>query len=265
MTSILLSSSSGIADMHQTEALYIDIKTRSVCDRRKVDPWTYAGNWATDVWVMGFAVGHGEVQLWHPGEPLPEALIETISSGAPIFCYDAPFHHALFAALMRPRYGWPMPLLEQWGCAAAMAAAVKLPNGLDEAATAKGVGGPKDKEARSLIRRMARPRSKTHFRCLSCGMMTCDDHEMWKTSLVWWDGVEDRALLDSYCIQDVLTGRALVDGLPPLSESQHEAWLRDQVANDHSTWLEDFFSELSTDDREISAEMPDSNRKVFRI
>jgi hypothetical protein len=40
------------------EALHIDIKTRSVCDPRKVDVWTYSENWSTDIWVVGHALGH---------------------------------------------------------------------------------------------------------------------------------------------------------------------------------------------------------------
>jgi len=89
-------------------------------------------------------------------------------------------------------------------------------------------------------------------------MMTCDDHEMLKTSLVWWTDAEDRARLDSYCIQDVRTERALFDALPPLSEAEREAWLRDQVANDHSPWLGDLFSQLTTDVEESPAEITDS-------
>jgi hypothetical protein len=68
------------------DGLYIEIKTSSVCDRRKVDPWTYAENWSTDVWVVGFAIDHDEVKLWHPGDPVPEELIQAIASGSPIIC-----------------------------------------------------------------------------------------------------------------------------------------------------------------------------------
>ena len=59
--------------------------------------------------------------------------------------------------------------------------------------------------------------------------MTCDHDKMFKTSLAWWDAAEDRARLDSYCVQDVRTARALFPLLRPLSQSAREAWLRDQI------------------------------------
>ena len=155
-----------------------------MCDRRKVDPCDYAGNWSTDVWVVGYAIGDGDVKLWHPDDPVPPELTEAIANGTPITSYEAPFHRALFIGIMGPRHGWPVPPLEQWVCTAAMAAAVELPDRLDEAAKAIRVAEAKDKEARTLMRRMARPRSKTRYRCTSCGMMACEHHEMWKTSRV---------------------------------------------------------------------------------
>jgi hypothetical protein len=82
--------------------------------------------------------------------------------------------------------------------------------------------------------RMARPRSKTHIRCVSCGMMSCDCQKMFKTQLAWWEDAEDRARLDGYCMQDVRTVRALCDVLRPLSRSERELWLADQVVNERS-------------------------------
>ena len=211
------------------EGLYIDIKTRSVCDRRKVDARTYAENWSTDIWVAGFAIGRGEVKLWHPGDPVPEELTRAIANGLFIIPHDARFVRALFINIMGPRHGWPIPPLDQWVCMAAMAVAMDLPSGLDDAAKAMGIAERKDNEARSLIRRMTRPRSRTPQLCAVCAKMTCDHDKLFKTSLVWWDADEDRAHLDRYCVQDVRTARALFPLLRPLSQSAREAWLRDQI------------------------------------
>jgi DNA polymerase len=187
-----------MAGLSSAQGIHIEIKTRSVCDRRKVDPWTYAANWSTGVWVVGYAIGGDEVRLWHPRDPVPQELIDAIAGGLPIISYDAPFQRAMLTNVIGPQYGWPIPPLEQWLCTAAMAAAINLPRGLDEAAEAKGIAERKDREAKSLLRKMAQPRSKTHVLCFRCGKMTCDHHEMFKTSLVWWDDAEDRARLDSY-------------------------------------------------------------------
>jgi DNA polymerase bacteriophage-type len=215
--------------MTVTRGLYIDIKTRSVCDHRKADPRAYAENWSTDIWVAGYAIGQGEVKLWHPDDPVPEDLTQAISSGLPIISYDAPLVRALFVNIMGPRHGWPIPPLTQWICMAAMAATMDLPTGLDDAAKVMGIAERKDNEARSLIRRMTRPRSRTPQLCAICGKMTCDHHKMFKTSLAWCDDHEDRARLDAYCVQDVRIARALFPLLRPLSQSAREAWLRDQI------------------------------------
>jgi DNA polymerase len=174
------------------EGLHIDFQTHSVCDPRRVDPWPYAENWSTDVWVAGYAIGRDDVKLWHPGDPVPPELTLAISSGLPIISHDVPFKRALFINIMGPRYGWPIPPLEQWICTAAMAEAASLPPGLDEAARVQGIAEREDREDHALRRRMPRARSKTRIRCVACGMMVCDHHEMFNTSLVWWSGAEDR-------------------------------------------------------------------------
>jgi len=204
-----------------------------VCDRCKVDPWTYAANWSTDVRVVGYAIGDGEVRLWHPEDPLPRELFDAFERGSPIISYDAPFHRAVCIGIMGPRYGWPVPPFEQWVCTAAMAAAMDLPHGLDNAAKAMRIAECKDREDQSILLKMARPRSKTPYRCNICGMMTCAHHKMFKTTLTWWSDPENLARLDSCCVQDVRTGRrALFGVLRPLSQSKRENWLRDQTANE---------------------------------
>jgi hypothetical protein len=211
------------------EGLYIDIKTRSVCDPRDTDPRVYSENWSTDVRVAGYAIGQDQVKLWYPGDPVPVDLTRVIASGSPIISYDARFARALFINIMGPRYDWPIPPLQQFVSMAAMAAAMGLRSSLDDAAEAMEIASRQDKETRDLMRRMARPRSKTKIRCHVCGMMTCSDPEFFRTTLTWWDGDEDRARLGVYCAQDVCRGRALYPLLRPLSQSERQVWLRDQL------------------------------------
>jgi len=227
------------------EGLYIDIKTRSDCDHRNVEPQTYAENWSTDIWVAGYAIGQAEVTLWHPDDPVPQELTRAIASGLPIISYDARFVRALFRNIMGPRHSWPIPPLEQWVCMAAMAAAMDLPTGLDDAANVIGIAERQDKEAHSLIRRMARPRLRTPQLCAICGKMTCDHHKMFRTSLVWWDAAEDLVRLDAYCVQDVRTARALFPLLRPLSQSARENWLRDQVIYEPGTAVDTLSTETT--------------------
>jgi hypothetical protein len=227
--------------MKATESLYIDIKTRSVCDLRHTDPRVYCENWSTDVWVVGYAIGQDHVKLWYPADPVPEDLTRALTSGLPIISYDARFVRALFINIMGPRYGWPIPPLQQFVCMAAMASAMGLPSGLDDAAEAMGFAECKDKETRSLMRRMTRPHSKTKVRCHICGMMTCNHAEFFRTNLTWWDGDEDRARLGAYCAQEVSTARALYALLRPLSESEREVWLRDQASYERGMGFDSLF------------------------
>jgi len=218
--------------------LHIDIKTHSVCDPREVDPWNYAEDWSTGVWVVAYAIGDGQINVWHPGDPVPDEVTQAIASGLPIISYDAPFKRALFPNIMGPRYGWPIPPLEQWVCTAAMAAAMGLPpGGVDEAARVMGIDERKDEECHALILRMSRPRTKISVPCALCHTLKCDHHEMLNTKLVWWTDAEDRARLDRCCMQDVRTERALCGVLQPLSQSERETWLSDQATNDRSEAL----------------------------
>jgi len=129
------------------EGLYIDIKTRSVCDRRKVDPWTYAGDWSTDICVVGFAIADDEVNLWHRDDPVAPELTQAIRSGSPIISYDAPFHRAVFTDIMRPRYGWPIPPLSQNGGRLPLAAHTGCP-ALGNPARAPSLGDAKEHKKR---------------------------------------------------------------------------------------------------------------------
>jgi RepB DNA-primase N-terminal domain len=121
-----------------------------------------------------------------------------------------------------------------------------LPPGLDAAARVMGIATCKDREAHKLVLRMARPRSRTNVRCFACGMMVCDHHAMFKTSLSWCDDAEDLARLDSYCMQDVRTERALCNVLPPPSQSEGEIWLRDQVISEPGMAVDTLLTERAS-------------------
>lgn len=205
--------------MNLAEGFHIDFETRSAYDLRKGGPWTYTEHWSTSVWCCAYALAHDPVKLWWPGDPVPEELIYASACCLPIIAHNAGFERAVFTNIMRDRYGWPVPPIEQWVCTASMAAAMALPRGLDGAAEVMGVAERKDREGHALMLRMARPRSRTKIRCWACGMMSCDHHEMFRTVLTWWDDDERKQRLGAYCMQDVRTERALTTVLRQLSHA----------------------------------------------
>src|SRR6202011_5153560 len=75
---------------------------------------------------------------------VPAAIVAHVGAGLPIVAYDVAFERAIWRHVLRPRYSWPEPKLEQWHSTAAMAAAMTLPRSLSEAARVLGLPFQKD-------------------------------------------------------------------------------------------------------------------------
>jgi DNA polymerase len=188
--------------------------------------------------------------------PCPEEYLYTASAGLPFLAHNAGFERAISTTIMQPKFGWPVLPLEQWVCTASMAAAMALPRGLDGAAQVMGIAERKDKEGHALMLRMARRRSKTKIRCHVCGLMSCDHHEMFKTSLVWWTDEDRMQRLFRYCVQDVVTERALCHVLRPLSEYQRAVWLLNCRMNERGIYVDrPFVKQAAAMVKEISADL----------
>jgi DNA polymerase len=64
--------------------LFWDIETRSPVSLEDAGAWRYAADPATEVLCIGFAVDDGEVQIWTPGQPVPEVFITAATD--PTWC-----------------------------------------------------------------------------------------------------------------------------------------------------------------------------------
>ncbi len=202
-------------------ALHIDLESRSMVDLRRAGVYVYAEDESTDVWCACYSVGDGPVELWTPGMPVPEAILVAVKKNWELFAHNANFERAIWSAILTPRYGWPLPQLEQWRCTMAMALAMSFPAGLAEAADAAGIEDGKDMKGRGLMLRMARPRS-------------IDDGG----KVVWWDESERKQALYNYCIRDVETERAMLRTVKPLIKSEQELWCLDQQINDRGMYVD---------------------------
>lgn len=192
--------------------LSVDFETRSVADLKTAGLYVYAAHKTTDVWCMAYAFGDEEPQLWKMGDPLPEAVARHVETGGALAAYNANFERVIWAQIMGPRYGWPVPKLEQWFCTMARACAMALPPSLEGAAAAAGLDTQKDMEGHRIMMQMCRPRA---------------EHP-----LLWWDAPEKKERLYRYCVNDVVVERALAKRLRPLSPYEQNVYWLDQRVND---------------------------------
>jgi DNA polymerase len=205
-------------------ALHIDFETRSELDLRVVGLHRYARHPSTDVWCMASAIGEEEPFILTPETfrgfaNLPRLTVHKhVEAGLPVIAHNAPFELEIWNQIMVPRYGWPELKPEQTHCTMAQAYAMGLPGALEDAALALGLHVLKDAEGRSLMLRMARPRSTN--------------------PTVWWNEPEKLARLYEYCRQDVRVERELHKRLMPLSATERKVWLLDYKINQRGVQLD---------------------------
>ncbi len=197
-----------------SEVAHVDFETRSAIDLKKVGLYNYARHPSTEPWVMAWAIGEEEPNVWMLGEPMPARLALHVTSGGTVAAHNSPFELEIWNEILVPRYNWRPLAPEQTVCTMAAAYAMGLPGALEDAALAMGLALTKDMEGRALILRMARPR-----RVESNG------------TVVWWDDAERVARGVEYCRQDVRVERALHQRLMPLGARERAVWLADYRIN----------------------------------
>lgn len=205
-------------------SVHFDFETRSAVNLLKSGVYPYAAHPTTDVWCAAFAFGdEPDIDLWEPGQPMPSRLREHVESGLPIFAHNAQFERVIWREIMGPRYGWAVPKMDQYHCTAAMAAAMALPRSLEDLGAALNLPIQKDMKGSSLMKRMAKPRK------------ILDDG-----TILWWDDAERKEKLFAYCRRDVESERIAEKKLRPLSTSERQVYLLDQVINDRGILIDDF-------------------------
>lgn len=195
--------------------LGIDFESRSTVELKTAGVYKYAQHPDTHIWCMAWAFDDEEPEIWRPGMPLPERIVEHIRNGGEVRAWNAQFERILWREIMVKRHGCPSIRDEQFVCSAAEAAAMALPRSLDQASSVLKVGQQKDEEGYGLMLRMARPRRIN------------DDG-----TIVWWDVPDRIERLEAYCKQDVRTERAIVRALRRLTPREREVYLLDQRMND---------------------------------
>lgn len=203
------------------QVLSIDFETRATVDLRKSGVYPYAMHPDTDIWVMAYAFDEEDVDVWHPGEPLPARVAAHVEAGGEIRAWNAQFEKVIWREIMVPRYNAPPVRPEQWVDTAAEAAAMALPRSLDQAANVLGIKQKKDSEGYGLMMRMTKPRR-----------IDPDG------TIIWWHDPARLERLDEYCRQDVRVERAAKKALRPLNPLERRIYLLDQAINDRGVHID---------------------------
>ena len=205
----------------KVRVLHFDIETFSAADLRKVGVYVYAQHPTTGVWCACYAFDDEEVKVWVRGQPCPQEIIDHVLAELPIFCHNASFERVMWTYVLGPRYGWPVPKLEQFHCTMALASVMALPRALGDAAAALGLDVRKDAAGRRVMLQMCRPRRVNP-----------------DGSYVWWNDPAKLERLIAYCKIDVEVERELTHRLKPLSDSEREIYLLDQKLNDRGVLVD---------------------------
>jgi DNA polymerase len=221
------------------DALHVDLETRSAVNLRVAGPWVYSEHWSTQVWVGCFARGDGPVKAWHPGDPLPTEITRAAEEGVPFAAHNAGFERAMFTNILKPRFGWPLPPIEQWHCTAALAAAQSLPRTLEGVTELLGCEHQKDMEGHRLMKTMMKPYKTTKGGIpWKCSDPHCLHIEHEGVILHYRAGPERIARGTVYCGQDVLTERSVCKKLLSLSAKERRVWILDQKMNERGVLVD---------------------------
>ncbi|TWA89535.1 DNA polymerase [Bradyrhizobium stylosanthis] len=204
--------------------LTIDFETRSPVDLKKTGVYPYAENADTDVWCAAWAIDAEPIQVWGRGDPVPERLAAHVRAGSIIAAWNANFEIAIWTYIMGPRYGWPMPKMEQWRCSMVAAYAMSLPGALDNAAGAIGLDIGKDQAGKRLMLAMSKPRRPKK------GEPT--------EALLWREDPKDIEVLRSYCRTDVEVERGIRARLVALRPFEQSLWHLDQRVNSRGVFVD---------------------------
>lgn len=216
--------------------LHADFETRSVVDLKARGLDVYAEHASTEPLCLGFAFDDEPVDIWLPGDPLPERIAEHIRSGGLFYAHNAPFEFAIWNRVCAPRLGWPELRLAQMRCTMAMAYAMSLPGKLESLAEALQLDYAKDMKGHRVMMQLSKPRKMEW--CGWCGGVgailphgACEKCYGEKLAPVWHDDQDKYDVLYTYCKTDVEVERAAHRRLLDLSPTEQHVWTLDRKIN----------------------------------
>ena len=205
--------------------LHHDFETRSTLNLKKVGAWRYATCPTTDVWCCAYAVDDGPIELWIPGDPVPQPFTDAANNPDWIVCaFNDQFERLITQHIMVPRHGWPLIPIEHRRCLQASAQAHALPGSLEKASPALGLEERKDHTGHNTMMQMARPRKRRKG----------ED----PNGIYWFDDLDRRLKLYAYCKQDTAVERAIHARIGFLSDEEQKLWVLDATINDRGIHID---------------------------
>jgi DNA polymerase len=183
-----------------------DIETCSAVNLAEVGAHRYATDKSTKIRCVGYAVDNGPVQIWTPGEPIPQPFFDAADNPDwTVVAHNDQFESAIERHILAPHYGWPLVPIERHRCTMAAALAAALPGKLENVAAALELAHQKDKAGQRLMLRLSR--------------------------VGYVPTAEELQRLYDYCRRDVEIERELYRHLPPLSADEQKLWELDARIN----------------------------------
>jgi DNA polymerase len=189
--------------------LHLDFETASTVNLKRLGAAAYARHPETRILCLAWAFDDDPVQVWRPGTPFPQAVADHIAHGGAISGWSLQFEFHIWNA----KFATPMTA-GQLDDTQARAAYHGLPMALADAGKVLKLPIQKDRAGHDLMLRMARPREVV-------------------PTLRWWHDEDPLKYdeLETYCINDVASERAIDKRLPPLPDRERRIWLADFKAN----------------------------------
>ncbi len=198
----------------------IDFETKSYADLTKVGAWAYSEDPTTDVICACWGIDDGPIQEWWPGKYtdncIPKDLFLALDDDHTAEAHNVAFERSIWANVLEPRYGWPLPYDDRWRDLMAVACYLALPASLDGLSRALGYG-PKNKFHQQFITRYCKLHLKTA-----------------KTEIP----EDDFKKIVAECVDDVQREQAISNELGDLPERELEVFLMDQEINMRGLYLD---------------------------
>lgn len=180
--------------------IFLDFESRSRAKLKDTGAWRYCEDESTTAICLAYSFNKQDPEIWIDGQPQPERLKRAIELGWNVHGWNGmSFERAMFENVMKTKYGWVVPKLEQYYDTMLDALSLALPAGLDACGDALGLDVTKDKEGKRLINFLCKPitsgKKKGEFR----------ERENFP---------EEYAAMYKYCKQDVRSEIAIYDALP---------------------------------------------------
>ena len=233
--------------MLNTKAWHIDLETRSEVDLKKTGHHAYAADDSTEVLCVAYGTTVDDV-IYQDVAGVPnyrcprEIRLAALDPDVLFYAHNAAFERAIWLYVLTPKYGWPAcPPPERWRCTMAMAYAMALPGGLDDACRAVGITIRKDPAGYALMLQMCKP--------------------MTPWPVTWLDTPKHRHRLGLYCVADVEAEIRLCERVVPLTPTEQKTWALDQRINDRGIAVDAQLVEQAL--KIVSAAQKDLNARIY--